>query len=248
MNTTIVAFANHKGGVGKTASVANVSSILASCGKKVLMIDLDAQANLTLSFLSEIPGRTIYNAMIDRKDMPVYSIKENLDITPSSLEMIDIDHKIMPRRIENILSDLVKKYKNRYDYIILDCPPSLGLLTINALTIADKLCVPMLADKMSMIGVDMLKDFCANEMQELNPGIHIDHIFITQYLKSNLAKSVEEQMRADYGKAVAQTIIRQNTAIKEAGVELKDIVTYSPDSNGAQDYMALVCELFNVKM
>lgn len=246
MNTQVIAFANHKGGVGKTASVANVSAILASRGKKVLMIDLDAQANLTLSFLSEIPGRTIYNAMIDRKDMPVYSIKENLDITPSSLEMIDIDHKISPRRIEYILQELVKKYRNKYDYIILDCPPSLGLLTINALTIADSLCVPMIADKMSMIGVDMLREFCANDMQELNPGLHIDHIFITQYLKNNLAKSVEEQMRADYGCTVTQTIIRLNTAIKEAGVELKDIVTYSPDSNGSQDYQALVKELFNV--
>ena len=93
MKAQVIAFANHKGGVGKTSSVANISAILASKGKKVLMVDLDAQANLSLLFLDEIPGRTIYNAMVDRKDIPVYNIRENLDIVPSTLEMIYIEQK-----------------------------------------------------------------------------------------------------------------------------------------------------------
>ena len=245
MKAQIIAFANHKGGVGKTSSVANISAILASKAKKVLMIDLDAQANLSLLFLDEIPGRTIYNAMVDRKDIPVYNIRENLDIVPSTLEMIYIEQKINPRRVEYILSDLVKNLRDRYDYIIIDCPPALGLTTINALTIANKLFVPMLADKMSCYGVDMIKDFCC-EMQDLNPGLHIDGIFINQYLKSNLAKSVEEQMRADYGDIVFKTIVRNNTAVKEAGVMKTDIVSYAPDSNGAVDYTALANEMFDL--
>lgn len=119
----IIAVANHKGGVGKTASVAAIGAILASKKKKVLLVDLDTQANLTRHFMEDIPSRIIYHAIRERKDLPIYQIRENLDIVPSGLDMagIEIDMTSMRQR-ENIISNLLEPFRNRYDFILMDCP------------------------------------------------------------------------------------------------------------------------------
>lgn len=150
----IISIANHKGGVGKTASVATIGAILASKGNKILLVDLDTQANLTRHFFADIPARIVYHAIRERKDLPIYPVRQNLDLVPSGLEMAGIEIEMTNmRRREDVLKDLLEPQKSRYDYIILDCPPSLGLITMNALAASNKLIVPMKPDLMSSYGL-----------------------------------------------------------------------------------------------
>lgn len=244
MKAKIIAVATHKGGVGKTASVASIGAILASKGKKVLMVDLDTQANLTRHFLEEIPARIIYHAIREQTNLPIYPIKKNLDIVPSGLDMagIDLELQMMFNR-ERVLSALLDPYVNRYDFILLDCPPALSLITINALTAANKLIVPMKADLMSSYGLSMMDQFCA-KMQVLNPGIHIDMIFFNIYEKGqNMTDAIESDVRSKYGDRVLNTVVRKNNDIAKAAFEFTDVVSAFPSSNGAQDFQALVDEI-----
>lgn len=243
-NPIIIAVANHKGGVGKTASTATLSAILASKGKKVLMIDLDTQSNLTRHFLEEIPERVIYHAIRERKELPIYEVRENLDIVPSSLDMagIEIDMTSMRKR-EYILRDLLAPVQEDYDFIFMDCPPSLGLISLNALTAANKVLIPMKADLMSYYGLSMMDKFLA-DMQDLNPGIQIDFIFFNIYEKGQiLTESIENDVRANYGDRVMKTYIRKNNEISKAAFGYTDIVSYNPNANGSKDFKALAEEL-----
>ena len=244
MKPKIIAFANHKGGVGKTASVASIGAILAARGNKVLLIDLDTQANLTRHFMESIPPRIIYHAIREQMNLPIYPIRENLDIVPSGLDMagIDLELQMMFNR-ERVLKSLIEPYCHIYDYILLDCPPALGLITINALTTSTHLIVPMKADLMSNYGLSMMDMFCA-KMQVLNAGIHIDYIFFNSYEKGQtITDTIEADVRAKYGERVLTTVIRKNNDISKAAFEFTDIVSFNPDANGAKDFQALVSEL-----
>ena len=239
----IIAVVNHKGGVGKTSTVVNIGAILASQGKKVLLVDLDTQANLTMSFMDTIPNRIIYHAIQDRANLPVENIRKNLDLVPSGLDMAGIVSLMTSmRRREYILKDLLEPIKNRYDYVFLDCPPNLELITLNALSAATKMLVPMKADLLSDYGLSMLDKFCA-DMQDLNPGIHVDLIFFNIYEKSTVTDAIEADVRQKYGDRVAATVVRKNVDISKAGFEYTDVVSYNKDANGAKDFRALVDEL-----
>jgi len=239
----IIAVVNHKGGVGKTASVVNIGAILASQGKKVLLVDLDTQANLTMSFMGDIPSRIIYHAIRDRKDLPVVGIRKNLDMVPSGLDMAGIVSEMtMMKRREYIIKDLLEPIKNRYDYIFLDCPPNLELITLNALTAASKMLVPMKADLMSDYGLSMLDRFCA-DMQDLNPGVHINLIFFNQYENNSVTEAIEADVREKYGDRVLSTIVRKNVDVAKAAFSYTDIVSYDSTANGAKDFLALTKEI-----
>jgi chromosome partitioning protein len=244
MKAKIIAVANHKGGVGKTASVASIGAILASHGKKVLLIDLDTQANLTRHFLEDLPPRIIYHAIREQSSLPIYPIRPNLDIVPSGLDMagIDLELQMMFNR-ERVLKNLIDPINNRYDYIILDCPPALGLVTINALTAAAYLIVPMKADLMSNYGLSMMDQFCV-KMQVLNPGIHINYIFFNIYEKGlAITEAIETDVRSKYGDRVLNTVVRKNTDVAKAAFDFTDVVSFNPEANGAKDFIALVSEL-----
>ena len=240
----IIAIANHKGGVGKTSSVASISAVLASRGYKTLIVDLDTQANLSRHYMPSLPDRIIYHAIRERKDIPIYKLSSNLDLVPSGLDMagIELEMTMMMRR-EYVLQDLIKPIEHQYDFILLDCPPSLGLITMNALTIANVLIVPMLADLMSSYGLDMMDSFCVN-MQSLNPGIHINYVFFNSYKgNENISNVVSEDIRKRYGSKVLKQTIRKNVAIAEAPFEYQSVLSYNPSSNGAKDYIALTDEI-----
>lgn len=246
MKAKIIAVANHKGGVGKTSSVASIGAILASRGKKVLLVDLDTQANLTRHFMADIPPRIIYHALREQANLPIYPIRPNLDIVPSGLDMAGIDLELqMKFNRERVLMTLLDPYRNIYDYILLDCPPALGLVTVNALTAASKLIVPMKADLMSNYGLSMMDKFCV-ELQPLNPGIHIDFIFFNIYEKGlNITEAIEADVRAKYGERVLNSVVRKNTDVAKAAFEYTDVSSFNIESNGAKDYQALVTELEN---
>lgn len=240
----IIAIANHKGGVGKTTSVGSIGSILSEMGKRTLLIDLDAQANLTTSFLTEEPEETIYNALRGEKALPVIPLRENLSIVASTLDMAGVELDLSSRMSrEFILHKLIKPVAEKYDYILLDCPPSLGLVTINALVAARELFIPLTAEALPSRGLAKLTNIVRMVQENLNEAITLNGVIITRWEGTNLSKMVEAQLRETFGDTIFKTKIRKNVAIAEAPLYAKDVVTYAPDSNGARDYRALTEEI-----
>lgn len=243
----IIAVTNHKGGVAKTSSVSAIGSIFAASGNKVLMLDLDTQANLTYSFIDPaagLPERCLFDAVRERRDLPQVCIKENLYIVPCGLEMALVESDMFnAKRREYILQDLIRPVAGQYDVIFLDCPPSLGIMTLNALTIADRVLVPMHADQLSYYGLKMMVGYL--ELQhDLNPDLRVDDIFFTHYdSREKQTKNVEALVREEFGDAVLKSVIRKNVSIGEAVTNLCSVIDYKPDSNGAQDYLSLAKEL-----
>lgn len=246
----ILSFANHKGGVAKTTSTASVGAILASMGYKVLMIDLDAQENLTCSFIQDDEkkdlDRTIYDALIEKKNLPVYEIKENLFIVPSHYRMSKIEMQMSSFvSKESILKKLLAPIKDLYDFILIDCPPSLGFVTYNALVASTHLFVPMLAETLPTIGLTMLEE-SLSEIEDLNPGIAISGIFFTRWEGKNINKVLEDSIRASYGDKVLTTRIRVNVALTNSQLFRQDILEFDSKSNGAIDYSNLTKEILSI--
>ena len=240
----IIAIANHKGGVGKTTTAAALGSIFAEEGRRTLLIDLDAQANLTASFLKEEQEKTIYNALKGEVALPVIHVRENLDIVASSLDMAAAELELISRmNREYILKKLLQPLEDNYDFILLDCPPSLGLVTINALVAAKELFIPLTAEALPSRGLTKLTNILQMVRENLNRDIFLSGIIITRWEPTKLSKMVEQQLRANFGDTIYKTKIRKNVAIAEAPLYFTDIVTYSPDSNGARDYRALADEI-----
>jgi len=242
----IIAIANHKGGVGKTTSVANIGAALARKGKRVLLLDLDAQQNLTFFFLKEDEVETsIYDALRGEAALPIVNVKENLDLTPSSIDLaraeLDLNAKIAR---EGILKKLLAGVADNYDYILLDCPPSLGTITYNALVAANDLYITLTAEALPYKGLTMLEEV-VEEIKSLNKELSISGVLITRYNNRNLNALVEEQIRERYGSKVFDTKIRENIAVAEAPLEGVDIFEYAPDSNGAKDYGSLSEEIIS---
>ena len=242
----IIAIANHKGGVGKTTSVATIGAILANKGYRTLLIDLDAQANLTSSFLKTEPEETIYNALKGETALPIIPLRENLSIVASCLDMAGVELDLTSRiSREFILHKLLKPIvlKGEYDYILFDCPPSLGLVTINALVAAKELFIPLTAEALPSRGLAKLTNIVQMVRENLNEDITLSGVIITRWEGTNLSKMVEEQLRELFGGTIFKTKIRKNVSIAEAPLYAMDVVSYAPDSNGARDYISLTEEI-----
>jgi len=243
----IIAIANHKGGVGKTTAVASIGAALAAKGYKVLLVDLDAQANLTASLsTAEDESRTIYQALKERKQLPVIEVRQNLSLTPSSLDLAGVELELsgMMSR-EFVLKDLLEPVAGDYDFILLDCPPSLGLIAVNAFVAATDVMVPLTAEALPYKGLAMLRDVLGMVQRRLNPSLRLTAIVLSRWAGRKLNKVVEASLRENYGDIVFETKIRENIAIAEAPLSKADIFTYNPDSNGAKDYAALTDELLS---
>lgn len=242
--TKIIAIANHKGGVGKTTSVASIGACLSEMGYRVLLVDLDAQANLTGSLLKGESERTIYNALKERKDLPTISIRENLWLTPSSLNLAGIELELASAvEREFILKDLLEPISGSYDFILLDCPPSLGLITLNSFVAADEVYIPLTAEVLPYKGVAMILDIMAMAQKRLNPSLKLSGIIISRWENSKLSRDVETAIREKFGDIVFSTKIRKNIAVAEAPIAKKDILSYNPSCNGAKDFRELTQEI-----
>lgn len=240
----IIAFANHKGGVGKTTSVAAIGAYLAQKDIRTLLIDLDAQANLTSSFLKMEPETTIYNALKEGLQLPIIPIKENLDLVPSSLDMAGVELDLSSKYSrEYILNKLLKPVSDKYQYILLDCPPSLNLVTINALVAAKELFIPLTAEALPSKGLAKLTNVVQMVRENLNEDLVLDGIILTRWENTKLSKMVEAQLRSTFGKTIFKSKIRKNVSIAEAPLYAEDIFTYAPNSNGAEDYRSLSEEI-----
>ena len=246
MSTRIIAVANHKGGVGKTTTVANLGSILSKKGNRVLLVDLDAQANLTTSLVAVSEGPTIYEALTAKTDkLPVIAINDRLHLVPSSLTlaMADVELSTAIAR-EHILAGLLAnaQVEGNYNYVLLDCPTSLGLVTLNAITASTDVLIPLVSEVLPFKGLTMMSDFIRMVQQKLNPNAHISGIVITRWENSKLSRGIEERLRELLGDTIYQCKIRKNVRLAEAPLENRSILDYASGSNGAKDYTALTDE------
>ena len=237
-----ISIVNHKGGVGKTTSVSSLGVALARMGKRVLLVDLDAQGNLT-DTLTQTPGdRSIYDSLRTLETLPVVNIREGLDLCPSSIDLVSMDLELADKRErEYRLSRILRGLD--YEYILLDCPPSLGLLTINALTASTKVIIPLTPEALPAKGLGTLLDIIERTKETLNPGLSLGGILITRYNRRKINRLVEETLRETFGDSVFKTKIRENVDISESPLQCKDIYSYSPDSIGAKDYESLALEV-----
>lgn len=247
--TRIITFANHKGGVGKTTTTASVGTILSKEDKKVLLIDLDAQANLTHSIAAKSSiERTIYDALIgevskEDSQLPIYQINNNLDIVPADLALANTDLQLSAAMArERILERLLKQVSSQYDYILIDCPPSLGILTLNAIVASDTVIIPLVAEVLPFQGLTMIKDFIEMIKENINPNVSIGGILLTRWENSNLSKQIEDGLREQREIKVYNTKIRKNIKVAEAPLECINIIEYAPKSNGTLDYKAFTNE------
>lgn len=238
----IISIVNHKGGVGKTTSVSSLGVALARMGKRVLLVDLDAQGNLT-DTLTQTPGdRSIYDSLRTLETLPVVNIREGLDLCPSSIDLVSMDLELADKREREFrLSQLLQGLD--YEYILLDCPPSLGLLTINALTASTKVIIPLTPEALPAKGLGTLLDIIERTKETLNPGLSLGGILITRYNRRKINRLVEETLRETFGDSVFKTKIRENVDISESPLQGMDIYSYSPNSIGAKDYESLALEV-----
>lgn len=244
MKAKVLSFCNHKGGVAKTTSVLSIGSLLAQEGYRVLLVDLDAQANLTSSLLDGEPQRDIYTALKEKKELPQVEVAPNLYLTPSSLDLAAIESEIGGQiSRERALDRLLQPLRGSYEYILIDCAPSLGLLLINALTASDRVYIPLTAETLPYKGLTSLESVIGQVAEYLNSSLSIGGIFFTRWNNRKLNKEVEEAARAKYGSLILQAKVRENIAIAEAPLSKESIITYAPKSTGAADYIALTKEL-----
>jgi len=235
----IISICNFKGGVAKTCSTLNIGAGLAVKGKKVLLLDMDPQYNLTTSLGVHEVESSIYESLIHGKPIIRAQINDNLELIPSSIELNKAQIELASEfKREDKLTELLKPLKKEYDYILIDCPPSLGLLTINSLVASDLIFVPIEAEYLALKGYSVLNEALARI------GMDLDKIFITKYDgRTILHRDIAESIKAHAGVKMFQTMIRKNVAIAEATTQGVDIFQYDGHSNGAQDYGALVDEI-----
>lgn len=245
MKAKTIAIANHKGGVGKTTSVASIGAGLAIKGKKVLLVDLDAQQNLSYTLTHvEDPETSVYDALVKDAELPIVNVYENVDLVPASLDLaraeIDMSTKIAR---EGILKSLLEEHLNKYDYIIIDCPPSLGIITTNALVAADEIFIPLTAEALPLKGLTMLDNVVSEIRKRVNPNLRLGAVFFTRFNNRKLNKEVVNLINQRYGDKVLDTKIRENITLAEMPLSGKSIFEYEKRSNGAKDYLALCDEI-----
>ena len=248
----IIAVANQKGGVGKTTTAINLSSCLAVAEKKTLLIDIDPQANSTsgVGFDKANVESSIYDVLIGRKnivDVIIPTELSYLSVAPSSISLVGAEVEMVGMMSrERILAGALAPIVDHYDYIIIDCPPSLGLLTVNALTAAQSVMIPIQCEYYALEGLGQLLHTVKLVQSNLNPGLEIEGVLLTMYDKRlNLSRQVAEEARKFFDDRVYETMINRNVRLSEAPSFGKPIILYDILSSGAENYMALTKEVMS---
>lgn len=241
----IISLMNHKGGVGKTTTTINIGAGLVKLGKKVLLVDLDPQANLTISLGIPRQKITIYESMRGEAEITPYNVKKNLDVVTSTLDLSGAEMELINEAgRELIIGELFEPLVHEYDFIIIDCPPSLGLLTLNALTASDYVYIPMQTEFLALQGLAKIKQITDKVRFRLNKKLQIGGVIATMYdSRKVLNREVVETIKKYFKDRVFDTMIRDNVSLAEAPAAHKDIFEYNPRSSGARDYLALSKEI-----
>ena len=248
--TKIIAIANQKGGVGKTTTAINLAASLATLKKKVLLIDADPQANATsgLGFDPKGLQSSVYECLVDDypiKSAVLHSQVENLDVLGSRIDLVGAELELInkPSR-EKVLRTILASLDKEYDYILIDCSPSLGLITVNALTAANSVIIPVQAEYFALEGISKLLNTVRIIKAKLNTGLHIEGFLLTMYdARLRLANQIYEDLKSHFGDIVFTTVIPRNTRLSEAPSHGLPALLYDPQSRGAISHLQLAQEL-----
>ena len=248
----IIALANQKGGVGKTTTTINLAASLATLEKKVLVIDADPQANASSGLGVDIKQSecTIYECIIDRAnvqdailDTEIDSLKvisSHINLVGAEIEMLNMENR------EQILKQILVPLKERYDYILIDCSPSLGLITVNALTAADSVMIPVQCEYFALEGISKLLNTIKIIKSKLNPALEIEGFLLTMYdSRLRLANQIYEEVKRPFRDLVFTTVIQRNVKLSEASSYGKPVLLYDAESKGALNHMQLAQELID---
>lgn len=246
----IISVANQKGGVGKTTTTVNLGACLAFEEKKVLLVDIDAQGNATSGVGVRKPDvkKDIYDVLVNEEPIAeaiLPSSREGLDIVPATIQLAgaEIELTSMMAR-ESRLKSALEEIRDRYDYILIDCPPSLGHLTINAFTASDSILIPVQCEYYALEGLSQLLNTVRLVQKHFNPELKIEGVLLTMYdARTNLGAEVVEEVRRYFQEKVYDTIIPRNVRLSEAPSHGLSIIDYDPESKGAKMYLALAEEV-----
>ncbi len=256
--TKIISISNQKGGVGKTTTAINLSASIAGQGKKVLLIDTDPQANASsgLGMETRHDGLSVYEILISDRTVSecirntsvenLDVIVSNINLVAAELELVDVHSResVLKNKILNFIND--SNYSGKYDFIIIDCPPSLGLITINALTAAHSLLIPVQCEYYALEGLSQLLNTIKNVKNVFNPDLNIEGYLLTMFdSRLKLSNQIESELRKFFGEKVFTTKIFRNVKIGEAPSYGKPIISYDPTSTGALNYIELGKEFLN---
>ena len=250
-----IAIFNQKGGVGKTTTNVNLAACLAIRGKKVLILDIDPQGNTTsgIGIMKKGLKRTSYEILIDDKLEPEKAIMKtgvkNLDIIPASVKLAGAEIELVQLEgREKRLKKALEKIKSKYDYIFIDCPPSLGLLTINSLTAVDSVLIPIQCEFYALEGVSQLMSTVELVQKNLNPGLQIQGVILSMFDgRTNLSIQVVEEVKKYFREKVYSTVIPRNVRLAEAPSHGLPITEYDPKSKGAEAYMEFADEFLELE-
>lgn len=251
MSARVIAFCNQKGGVAKTTTVISTGAALAKTGKRVLLVDTDAQGSLSVSVgLEDLSDQdvTTYELLVEGADA-ADAIRENLgsgfDVIPADIRLSAADLKLVsiPGR-ETLLKDAIEPFLNEYDYILIDCPPNLSIITMNCLTAANEIIVPLQAQYLALSGLTLLLDTVELVQKRVNKKLRLSGVLLTMYKgRTKHAQEIKAQVAEYFGDKVFNTVIRDNVALADAPARGLDIFQYDPRSNGAKDYKSFAQEI-----